>query len=70
MKIGLLVCDEVKPQYRSEFGDYPNMFQALYPNYEFELFFVFKDNFLQMSMPVKDIWQRGLLIRFMKICLG
>lgn len=35
MKVGLLVCDEVKTIYQKEFGDYPAMFQTLFPDYEF-----------------------------------
>jgi len=42
MTIGLLVCDEVRPAYREEFGDYPEMFQALFPAYTFKLYKAFK----------------------------
>ena len=42
MTIGLLVCDEVRPEYRAEFKDYPDMFQVLFPTYEFKLYQAFK----------------------------
>ncbi len=42
MTIGLLVCDEVRPEYRAEFKDYPDMFQALFPDYTFKLYQAFK----------------------------
>lgn len=45
MKIGLLVCDEINPAYQSTFGDYPEMYQALFPHYEFEFYAVFKNEF-------------------------
>ena len=35
MKVGLLVCDVVRPEYQNEFGSYPEMFQTLFPEYEF-----------------------------------
>lgn len=34
MKIGLLVCDAVRPEYQAEFGDYPAMFQRFFSKYE------------------------------------
>lgn len=45
MKIGLLVCDQVRPEYRAEFGSYPGMFQALFPDYEFEIYRVHQGEF-------------------------
>ncbi len=45
MKIGLLVCDEVSAEYQSNFGDYPEIFQALFPHYEFEFYAVYKNEF-------------------------
>ena len=42
MTIGLLVCDEVRPEYRAEFKDYPDMFQTLFPDYDFKLYRAFK----------------------------
>lgn len=45
MKVGLLVCDQVRAEYRAEFGSYPEMFQALFPEYEFEIYRVHKGEF-------------------------
>ena len=45
MRIGLLICDKVRPEYLKEFGDYPEMFQALFPSYEFVNFYVYEGNF-------------------------
>lgn len=45
MTVGLLVCDQVREEYREEFGSYPEMFQRLFPNYEFQLYNVFKGEF-------------------------
>jgi GMP synthase-like glutamine amidotransferase len=45
MKVGLLVCDQVKETYRAAFGDYPDMFAALFPDYELVIYNVFKDEF-------------------------
>lgn len=45
MKVGLLVCDQVRTEYRTEFGSYPEMFQALFPDYEFEIYRVHKGEF-------------------------
>ncbi len=42
MTVGLLVCDQVRPEYRAEFKDYPDMFQALFPAYTFKLYKAFK----------------------------
>ena len=45
MKVGLLVCDQVRAEYRAEFGDYPAMFQSLFPDYKFKLYSVFQGEF-------------------------
>jgi len=45
MKVGLLVCDRVKPENRVEFGEYPAMFQTLFPEYEFKTYDVYKGIF-------------------------
>jgi len=45
MKIGLLICDQVKEKYRSEFGDYPEMFTALFPDYTFVNYRVYLGEF-------------------------
>jgi len=42
MTIGLLICDEVKPEYRAAFKDYPDMFQVLFPNDSFKMYQAFK----------------------------
>ncbi len=38
MKVGLLLCDHVRPEYQATYGDYPGMFQAAWPHFEFEVF--------------------------------
>lgn len=38
MKVGLLLCDHVNEECRDEFGDYPEMFAALFPNLEFKVY--------------------------------
>jgi len=38
MKVGLLECDHVLDKYQHISGDYHNMFSALFPQWEFELF--------------------------------
>jgi len=50
MKVGLLVCDQVKEAYRTEFGDYPEMFRVLFPNYEFECYQVYQGIFPENVM--------------------
>lgn len=35
---GLLVCDHVKAEYQATFGDYPDMFNTLFPELEFKLY--------------------------------
>ena len=45
MKVGLLVCDRVRREYRAEFGEYPEMFQALFPEYEFQFYEAYKGVF-------------------------
>ena len=43
MKIGLLVCDKFK--YSDEFGDFLDMFQALFPAYQFDAINVYLGEF-------------------------
>jgi len=38
MKTGLLICDHINPQYKDEFGDYSDMFKALFPEFEWRLY--------------------------------
>ena len=45
MKIGLLVCDYVKAEYQAVYGTYPEMFQALFPDYELEIYRVHQGDF-------------------------
>ncbi len=40
MKVGLLLCDHVRSEYLDEFGDYPAMFAAAWPSFNFEVFAV------------------------------
>ena len=36
--IGLFLCDHVNPEYREEHGNYPQMFQDLFPEFEFRYY--------------------------------
>lgn len=45
MKVGLLIFDQVKEAYIADSGTYPEMFQTLFPAYEFEFYEVFKGEF-------------------------
>lgn len=40
MKVGLLLCDHVRPAFRDEFGDYPAIFQRAWSTFDFEVFAV------------------------------
>lgn len=40
MKVGLLLCDHVRPAFRAEFEDYPAIFQRAWPTFDFEVFAV------------------------------
>jgi len=50
MTVGLLVCDQVRDEFRAEFGDYPGMFQALFPEYEFKNYRVHRGEFPESVM--------------------
>ena len=50
MIVGLLVCDQVRPEYSEEFGTYPGMFQALFPKYEFKSYRVHRGEFPENVM--------------------
>ncbi len=45
MKAALLLCDHVKPQYLEEFGNYPDMFAQLFPEFEWTVFDVCNGHF-------------------------
>ena len=45
MQVGLFICDHVKPQYRDQFGDYPDMFMRLFPGFDFKLYDVCSGQF-------------------------
>lgn len=45
MKIALLQCDCVRAEFLDIQGDYPEMFQALLPNFDFDVFEVFRNQF-------------------------
>lgn len=47
MKIGLLQCDHVNIEYQSQFGDYSDMFQQLFREWEFETYDVINGQFPQ-----------------------
>ncbi len=59
MKVGLLICDEVRAEYQSEFGDYPAMFQALFSDYEFEHYQVNKGEFPENVMDCEVYMATG-----------
>ena len=45
MKIGLLECDHVRPEYLHIGGDYRDMFPALFPNWEFVFYDIVNGHF-------------------------
>ncbi|MFT5169340.1 MAG: GMP synthase-like glutamine amidotransferase [Saprospiraceae bacterium] len=45
MKAGLFVCDHVQLEYQPQFGDYPDMFARLFPEFEFILYDVYNGHF-------------------------
>lgn len=45
MRTGLLICDHINPQYKEEFGDYPDMFKALFPEFDWHLYDVCNGEF-------------------------
>ena len=45
MRTGLLICDHINPQYKEKFGDYPDMFKALFPEFEWRLYDVCNGEF-------------------------
>ena len=45
MKIGLLICDHVKEEFKHIAGDYPVMFGNLLPNLKFDVYFVCDNHF-------------------------
>lgn len=45
MRAALLLCDHVKAQYQTEFGDYPDMFARLFPEFEWTVFAVCDGHF-------------------------
>ena len=45
MKTGLFICDHVNQEFQAEFGDYPDMFAALFPELEFKLYEASKGEF-------------------------
>ncbi len=47
MRAGLFLCDHVKPEYVDEFGDYPDMFMHLFPEFDFKMYDVCSGQFPQ-----------------------
>ncbi len=45
MKTALLLCDHVNPEYRAEFGNYREMFLALFPELQFTFYDVINGHF-------------------------
>lgn len=44
-KAGLLVCDHIYPEYKEVFGDYPDMFAQLFPEFDWVLYDVCNGHF-------------------------
>lgn len=42
---GLFICDHVSPEMQKEFGDYPDMFADLFPEFEWKLYDVINGHF-------------------------
>lgn len=38
MKVGLLLCDHIRPEFQAEYGDLPRMFQLAWPHFDWEVF--------------------------------
>lgn len=47
MKIGLFACDHIASEYREQFGDYSDMYQRLFPEWEFTVYDVINGQFPQ-----------------------
>ena len=45
MKAGLFICDHVQPKLQTQFGDYPDMFASLFPEFEFQLYDAYNGQF-------------------------
>ena len=45
MTAGLFICDHVNPEYQNEFGDYPDMFKNLFPEFNWKLYDVCNNHF-------------------------
>ena len=45
MKVGLLMCDHVSPEYRERFGDYSDKFERLFPELDFAIYDVVNNEF-------------------------
>lgn len=45
MTVGLFICDHVNSEYQKEFGDYPDMFAALFPEFNWKLYDVINNHF-------------------------
>ncbi|WP_235297127.1 type 1 glutamine amidotransferase [Portibacter marinus] len=45
MKVGLILCDHVHPDYVKQFGNYPTMFSDLFPDYHLKIYDVTKLEF-------------------------
>ncbi|MFK7983679.1 MAG: amidotransferase [Saprospiraceae bacterium] len=59
MTVGLLVCDQVRPEYKEAFGTYPGMFQALFPEYEFKSYRVHQGEFPESVMECEVYMATG-----------
>lgn len=54
-KLGLLICDHVKPEYLEEHGTYPEMFIKLLPEFEHQVYYVCDGKF-PTSPDECDCW--------------
>lgn len=55
MKVGLLRCDEVRPEWKPRHGPYLGMFQALFPDWDIQEFAV-NEGIFPTSPAEYDVW--------------
>ena len=59
MKVGLFICDHINPEYKDEFGDYPDMFAQLFPEFDFVFYDVCNGDF-PMDKTVDGVHKSAL----------
>ena len=45
MKVGLFICDHINEEFQNEFGDYNDMFSALFPEFTFQIYDAINNEF-------------------------